>query len=372
MTTHAAKYARLLMVCLALVLLGAGCKKTDRELVEQKALDRHERETAQKNAFYQELRGPHAGRTMKGLRFLESLEDHHHLPGISRHGEVGLSSIKTALTPEGSWFFTEEAHIYILSKPPLYLAYEVGQSYSNADFQLMRAWSTDAEGKVIETFAVIPAPVAGNPRQFVWGPANPGAEHNFDHWYNGAVGAGAVAIDNDPAGGFQNFKIGVDETVTGGTNHADLRSEMFSLAGYSKTSGPLTFSFKYKLPGTVKPGDDLDVALRFFGPDDENFLGQESFRVGSSSGDSAMSQYKTMTVSNIFPTPGAVKVDVWVVANIFRPWTSGSAQFDDFSVTTTLPRHWGLILKKVGLSFGLGIVAAIGVLWLRSARRARL
>jgi hypothetical protein len=55
--------------------------------------------------------------------------------------------------------------------------------------------------------------------------------------------------------------------------------------------------------------------------------------VGSSSGDSEMKQYKTKTLSGISAPSGAAKADVWIVANIGRPWTSGVAQFDDFAVT---------------------------------------
>ena len=111
--------------------------------------------------------------------------------------------------------------------------------------------------------------------------------------------------------------------------------------------------------------------FRFFGPDDDNFLGQEVYQVGASTGDSEMTAYKTMTVTNISPASGAVKADVWVVANIFDPWTSGLAQFDDFSVTTLIPRpQWPIwVAGGLGLCGGIGLVM-VG-LRARSVRRRR-
>jgi uncharacterized lipoprotein YajG len=46
MNARGGEFWRLGLVCLAAVVLLAGCKKTARELAEQKALERHERETA--------------------------------------------------------------------------------------------------------------------------------------------------------------------------------------------------------------------------------------------------------------------------------------------------------------------------------------
>ncbi|EEF62964.1 tetratricopeptide repeat protein [Pedosphaera parvula] len=198
------------------------------------------------------------------------------------------------------------------------------------------------------------------------GPANSGAESGFATWYSGVLGGGSVSIGNDdPATGYNYFRIGITNASAYGTNHADLRSEMFPLR---LNRGPFTLSFAYKLPDTVKPGDNIDVDLRFFGEGKDNFLGQTVLNVGSSTGDSEMTQYKTMTATNILAPKGAVKADVWVVANIRGPWTSGFAQFDNFSVTATPAR------SRTGIFAGAGIFSALAAclavtLFVRQRRR---
>jgi hypothetical protein len=192
------------------------------------------------------------------------------------------------------------------------------------------------------------------PSRIFAGPANPGAETGFNNWMYGVLGTGSVALDTDnTAHGHGDFVIGVTNgTVEGEVNHADLRSEKFPLPYGGNTRGPLTFSFAYKLPGPVKPGDNLEVYLRFFAPGEEVFLGQKIFPVGSSTRDSEMSQYRTMIITNIFAPRKTVQADVWVVANIIKPWTSGYAYFDDFSVTAPAPGHWAKILIWAGIGAG--------------------
>jgi len=148
-------------------------------------------------------------------------------------------------------------------------------------------------------------------------------------------------------------------------HRADLRSEKFPLGRAGKTRGPFTLSFAYKLPGKVKPGEDLDVNFRFFGPVDDNFLDQTVLNVGTTTHDSEMTQYKTVTVTNILAPKEAVKADVWIVAGIAEPWTSGYAQFDDFSVTAVPARSW------VGVVVGIGIFAALAnlLIWTLYVRR---
>ena len=50
-----------------------------------------------------------------------------------------------------------------------------------------------------------------------------------------------------------------------------------------------------------------------------------------------MTDYRTLTINGILAPTRARTADIWVDANIFEPWVSGTAHFDDFSVTT-LPR----------------------------------
>jgi hypothetical protein len=144
----------------------------------------------------------------------------------------------------------------------------------------------------------------------------------------------------------------------------------------------MTFSFAYKCPGKVNRGDNIAVFLRFFDETGTNFLGQHYIPLGSASGDSEMSDYKTVTFTNLRAVKNAtgirlpkgaraVTADIWVTCNIFSPWTSGDARFDDFSVTTVpgpswVHRHWG-----VGLTLALLIIVAATTLPIWMVRRRR-
>src|SRR5205814_1152092 len=127
----------------------------------------------------------------------------------------------------------------------------------------------------------------------------------------GTLGSGVVAVENDwPATGLNYFKIGITNATPGQMHHADLRSEQFSLGPPGDTRGPLSLSFAYKLPGKVKPGDDIEVLLRFYDPTGTNILDQKITLVGSSTADSEMRHYKTITVPNIIAPPNAFTADL--------------------------------------------------------------
>ncbi len=184
--------------------------------------------------------------------------------------------------------------------------------------------------------ALVAAGVAGfcagvNAHPVFLGPVNPGAESGHEGWYRGTLGGGSVTVDHkDPATGKCDFRIGINDAASYGTNHADFRSHLFSLGLDGKVRGPFTFSFAYKLPDKVNPGDNIQVFFRFYGQRESDFIDQNVIEVGSSTDDSEMTGYKTMTVKDIAAPRGAVNADVWVAANIFAPWTSGYAQSTTF------------------------------------------
>ncbi len=62
-----------------------------------------------------------------------------------------------------------------------------------------------------------------------------------------------------------------------------------------------------------------------------------------------MTGYRTLTLTDILSPPKARRADVWIDANIFEPWVSGTAHFDDISVTT-VPRS---------LAFKAGVIASV-------------
>ena len=214
-------------------------------------------------------------------------------------------------------------------------------------------------GLLASVVATMPAPA----KQIILGPPNPGAETG-GQWYSGTNGAAYLSVDNtDPNSGNNDFTLG---NITAGTeNRADWRSRLFSLGPAAGGGEPITFSFTYKFPGKVKSGDDIAVFFRFFDDTGKNFLGQQYIPLGSSSGDSEMTGYKKVTLTGIRALKNATgiqlpkgartaKADIWVTCNIFSPWTSGDARFDDFSVTTIpappwISRHWLLSLIALAI-----------------------
>lgn len=194
------------------------------------------------------------------------------------------------------------------------------------------------------------------------GPKNPGAESKFSQWYEQSTGAAITSIDKtDPATGCNDFMVA--NSVPGRRNHAGFCSASFPLGDVAERGRPITLSFAYKLPDKVKPGDNIEVSLEFTEESSMRacFLGQRKVLVGSFTGDSEMTRYKTITVTNTFAPENATTAQIWVSANFSEPWTSGPAQFDDFKVTAAPPRSWASV-------FGLVTFLLIGRFYLRHSR----
>ncbi len=168
--------------------------------------------------------------------------------------------------------------------------------------------------------------------------------------------------DDPPEGGFDFV---MSNTVAGQENNADWRCKPFSLKGASGGSRPIIFSFSYKLPGPVATGNNVHVQLRFFDSTGTNFVSEHVILVGALRGDSNMTNYKTMTMENIVAPPKARTADIWINANIFEPWVSGTGRFGDFSVTTA-PRSMIFKTGVVG-----GVLAGVWILVLLVIRRRR-
>jgi hypothetical protein len=211
--------------------------------------------------------------------------------------------------------------------------------------------------------------LAGTPPTML-GPPDPGAEHGFDFWYHGASGKAVLSVDDtDPATGSNDFSLGND--TLGQENRANWRSQNFPLGPAADNGSPITFSFAYKLPGEVKGGENLDVYLRFFDATGTNYLKAKTIRIGSSSGDSNMTSYKKVTLTNIRTQQGAKTADVWITANIFEPWSSGTARFDDFAVTTARPQRSIQVSLKFLLGLGM-LVAGLALWWVWRNRQKQI
>jgi hypothetical protein len=281
---------------------------------------------------------------------------------------MGFDLKMPVVSPKGPYFWSQELIVMVKDAPPRHCHYLIVQTYSNSDFQLQKAWRSDEAGKLVEDYPIAPAPVMADARRVFLGPANLGAERGWSSWYSGTLGAASVGIGaDDPATGLNCFTIGVNDVVPGTTNHADIKSEVFPLGPSAKGRLPIMLSFAYKLPGKVKAGDNVQMFFRFFDRA-TNFLDQQMILIGSKTADSEMTAYKTMTLANIFAPVKAAVADIWITANVFdAPWSSGIAQFDDFSVTVNSPR------SRTGTFAGIGAFAALAVLltWAWFARHRR-
>jgi hypothetical protein len=203
--------------------------------------------------------------------------------------------------------------------------------------------------------------------QVFLGPAGSGTWNGSAKWFTGAVGAASTSYDfNDTANGQCAFVI--SNTVAGRENRADWRSEQFSLGPAAGGARPITFTFAYKLSERVQAGNNIDVQLRFFDSTGTNFLAQRVTAIGAHMGDSAMTSYRTLTLTDILAPPKARLADVWIDANTFEPWVSGMAHFDDISVTT-VPRSLAFkAVVVVSMVIGIGASGVLVIyLWRRRA-----
>jgi len=207
-------------------------------------------------------------------------------------------------------------------------------------------------------------------KPMILGPGNPGAEDNSDGWWvaaNGGARSFFIIDHTDPASGDYDFTLG--NTNIDGDNSAERRSVIFPLGPAASGAKPLAFSFAYKLPDEVNAGDNLLVKLRFFDRA-TNFLSEKNFWVGSRSGDSTMAHYKTITAAGIAVPRRAEVADVVASVNSYgEHWSSGTARFDDFSVTTAPHSVLFKIVAVVGATAGIGVLILLLVgFWRRHMR----
>lgn len=200
------------------------------------------------------------------------------------------------------------------------------------------------------TAFIVTTMVASGKEQIFLGPAESGTWSGSEKWPTGASGAASTSYDfNDVSHGVCAFVI--SNTVAGKENKADWRCEFFSLGPAAGGARPINFSFAYKLADPVIGKENIRVQLRLWDSTGTNYVGGRVFQVGSHTGDSAMSDYRTLTMNGIMVPRKARQADIAIIANIDEPWTSGTGRFDDFSVTT-VPRS---------LRFKAGVIATVTI-----------
>jgi len=201
------------------------------------------------------------------------------------------------------------------------------------------------------------------------GPTNAGAENGSASWYGNTKGKASLSIgDDDAHKGIYCFVI--SNSIPDRTNCADWRSRTFYLQYARDARQPVTLSLAYKLPNAVKEGDEIPVRLRFFDKTGGSFLGENIVYVGSSSGDSEMPQYKTIITTNVPVPKQATVADIWITANIFEPWSSGNAEFDDFSVTTA-SNPWERFKVVIIIGIMIFVIGSVTVVFYMRAIRNR-
>jgi hypothetical protein len=205
---------------------------------------------------------------------------------------------------------------------------------------------------------------ASSKNQVFLGPPESGTFSGSEKWITAGCGAGHTRYDlNDAANGTCAFVV--SNSVAGKENTADWRCPMFPLGPATGGARPLSFSFSYKLADPVTPGNDVLVQLRFF-DSASNGVAARVYALGTHTSDSAMSSYRTLTMNGIRPPPRARLADITIIANIDAPWTSGTAKFHGFALTTVpgpLLSAWA-----IGLAALLIISGVTTTLLVRSKR----
>lgn len=154
----------LIFIVFALACVTLGCKKSERDIAEAKAIERHKQEAAhgyapspaQLKRMPNHTPSPAAERLQSETTFLAELKENGLLPGVSKDlkGYFGIWE-KTTATPEGG--ATQEVHFLTslpANKSRKNYHYIVSRAASNSTWQINKAWLTDSSGKVIQEYPV--------------------------------------------------------------------------------------------------------------------------------------------------------------------------------------------------------------------------
>jgi hypothetical protein len=136
-----------IVVLFALVFAAFGCRKSQREVAEEKAIKRHEQELQQ-----QKMNKPPPG-LMEGLNFLRDLANKNQLPGLSTNDHVNLTLEMDKADTEPDGRVVRQFHLFTSGSPRTNYFYVLAEDTNNHQLQLVKAWRAD-EWKVIEEYAV--------------------------------------------------------------------------------------------------------------------------------------------------------------------------------------------------------------------------
>lgn len=147
---------------LLLLMLACSCKKSERDIAEEKAIKRHEQEVGSHpllspsawSNYLQTPSGKQASIAISALGFLKSCKTNGQLPGVSKDTKGMFRSEKkpSDAAPDGG--HSIEIHFFTRDQPKQDFYYVIGQVSSNSPWQFKKAWRADQSGKVIEEYPV--------------------------------------------------------------------------------------------------------------------------------------------------------------------------------------------------------------------------
>jgi hypothetical protein len=152
-----------ILAVLILSILAGGCKKSERDIAEEKAINRHEQDVgshpmlshAAWSNYLQTPAGKQAMIAFSALDFLKSCKTNGQLPGVSKDTKGMFRSEKkpSDLTTDGSC--SMEIHFFTRDQPQQQdYYYIIARASSNSTWQFNKAWQTDHSGKVIQEYPV--------------------------------------------------------------------------------------------------------------------------------------------------------------------------------------------------------------------------
>ena len=204
--------------------------------------------------------------------------------------------------------------------------------------------------------------------------AESGTWSGSSKWPNGMYGAASTSYDfNDASHGACAFVI--SNTVAGQENKADWRCELFSSDLRPEAPGPSPFVRLQALGSCRRQRKNIHVMLRFWDSTGTNYVGgrdSQCRRPHRRFGHDQLPNTHDERDHGSAESPDG-RCYFQRLSTADEPWTSGTARFDDFSVTT-VPRS---LLFKAGV--GAAILLAVGALtglliqlWRRCAGRNRV
>jgi hypothetical protein len=146
--TQSRMTAVMLIMVFALAFATFGCHKSQSEIAEEKAIERHKQAPSLPPPS-----GPAFARLKSQADYLENLHTNGLLPGISKDlkGFFG-ADVGVYITPDGG--STQEVVFRTRNKPPQDYHYIVGRASSNSTWHINKAWHADPSDKVIHEYPV--------------------------------------------------------------------------------------------------------------------------------------------------------------------------------------------------------------------------